>query len=93
MCGTRAAADGWQEEYSSNLVVNMGFVQGGACPFTFRHPAREVFMSVHGDDFTYIGGKSDLDWFQASMRELYELTKQPRIGPGADDAKASDPLD
>ena len=87
MYGTRAAADGWQEEYSSNLVVNMGFVQGGACPCMFRHPTREIVMSVHGDDFTYAGGKSDLDWFESSMEELYELTKQPRIGPGAHDAK------
>ena len=28
MYGTRAAADGWQEEYSTSLVSKMGFVHG-----------------------------------------------------------------
>ena len=36
MYGTRPAADGWQEEYSTALV-RMGFVQGLASPNVFRH--------------------------------------------------------
>ena len=43
--------------------------------------------TVHGDDFTTIGPKSDLDWFGGNMKKHYECTIQPRIGPGADDAK------
>ena len=87
MYGTRAAADGWQEEYSVTLVSALGFVQGLACPCVFRHPEREVVVSVHGDDFTAAGSKNELDWFEASMNEHYELTAQPRIGPGEQDAK------
>ena len=37
MYGTRAAADGWHEEYSTSLVTKMGFVQGVSCPCVFRH--------------------------------------------------------
>ncbi len=36
MYGTRAAADGWQEECST-AMVKLGFVQGDASPNVFRH--------------------------------------------------------
>ena len=51
MYGTRAAADGWQEEYSTSMV-KLGFVQGDASPNVFRHYGRQITASVHGDDFT-----------------------------------------
>ena len=87
MYGTRAAADGWQDEYSSTMVVELGFVQGGSSPCLFRHPSRTLVSTVHGDDFTTVGDKSDLDWFESELAKHYELTTQPRIGPGSDDAK------
>ena len=87
MYGTRAAADGWQEEYSASLVSKMGFVQGQSCPCVFRHSERDIVVTVHGDDFTSVGGKPDLDWFEEAMKGSYELTIQPRLGPGREDAK------
>ena len=87
MYGTRAAADGWQEEYSAALVAEMGFVQGVSSPCVFRHPQRQVALSVHGDDFTAAGAKEELDWFEAELRRKYELTAQARIGPSPEDAK------
>ena len=51
MYGTRPAADGWQEEYST-MLVGLGFRQGGASPNVFYHPVRKIATSVHGDDFT-----------------------------------------
>ncbi len=87
MYGTRAAADGWQEEYSSFLVENLGFTQGRSSPCVFRHPERQLIVSVHGDDFTAAGAKSELDWYEDAMKEHYECTIQPRVGPGAKDAK------
>ena len=48
---------------------------------------REIVISVHGDDFTSVGAKEDIDWFEESMQELYELTIQPRLGPGPSDGK------
>ncbi len=44
-------------------------------------------MTVHGDDFTTVGPKEDLDWLEEQMQEHYELTIQPRMGPGPGDAK------
>ncbi len=87
MYGTRAAADGWQEEYSTFLVETLKFSQGASSPCVFRHPTKELVMSVHGDDFTTVGAKEDLDWLESEMQAHYELTIQPRLGPGDGDAK------
>ncbi len=87
MYGTRAAADGWQEEYSSFMVETLGFTQGKSSPCVFRHPSRQLITSVHGDDFTTAGAKDDLDWYEKEMLKHYECTVQPRIGPGEKDAK------
>ena len=87
MYGTRRAAEGWQEEYSTFLVHTLGFAQGSACPNLFKHHAKGIVCSVHGDDFTSSGPKSSLDWLEESIKEKYEATIQPRLGPGRDDAK------
>ncbi len=86
MYGTRSAADGWQEEYST-LLVSLGFKQGNACPNVFRHAERKIVMSVHGDDFTSCGSKPSLDWLEEAIKEHYELDIGPRMGPGPQDAK------
>ena len=87
MYGTRSAADGWQEEYSSFLVETLDFEQGMSSPCLFSHPSRQLVCSVHGDDFTTTGAKCDLDWFEGMIQEHYECTVQGRLGPGPDDAK------
>ena len=86
MCGTRAAADGWQEEYST-LLVALGFCQGDASPNVFRHHEKQITTSVHGDDFTSSGPANELDWMEKMLAEHYELTIAPRMGPGPNDAK------
>ncbi len=84
--GTRMAADGWQEEYST-LLIRLGFRQGVACPNAFFHAERQITCSVHGDDFTSSGPKPALDWLESSIQAEYEVTIGPRLGPGPDDAK------
>ena len=86
MYGTRMAADGWQEEYST-LLIRLGFRQGTASPNVFHHPTQQIACSVHGDDFTSSGPASELDWFEESVAKEYEVTIGPRLGPGPDDAK------
>ena len=41
MYGTRDAADGWQEEYSTSLIA-LGFTQGRASPCLFAHRVIEI---------------------------------------------------
>lgn len=86
MYGTRAAADGWQQEYAG-FLRSVGFVQGAACPCLFRHDRRGLAVSVHGDDFTSVGQKCELDWFEGVLEAKYELKKGGRLGPGPSDCK------
>ena len=74
MYGTRAAADGWQQEYSG-FLRSIGFTQGVACPCLFVDSKRQLAISVHGDDFTTAGPKHQLDWFEAALAERYERSK------------------
>ena len=86
MYGTRRAADGWQEEYST-LMIRIGFRQGESCPNVFYHSEKRIVCSVHGDDFTSSGPKPSLDWFETAVAEEYEISIGPRLGPGPGDAK------
>ena len=86
MYGTRRAAEGWQDEYSTRLV-EAGFVQGMASACVFHHEQRGIAVSVHGGDFTATGPKDQLDWFEGKLKENYGLTVGGRLGPGPKDDK------
>ena len=86
MYGTRRAAEGWQEEYSTRLCV-AGFTQGEASPCVFTHRERAIAVSVHGEDFTAAGPTNQLDWFEGVLRGHYELTVGGKLGPGPSDDK------
>ena len=86
MYGTRAAADGWQQEYSG-FLRSIGFRQGAACPCLFINSDRQLAVSVHGDDFTTAGPKCEIDWFEKLLEQKYELKKGGRLGPGDGDTK------
>ncbi len=86
MYGTRPAADGWQEEYST-LLVSLGFRQGDACPNVFYHTAKQIVTSVRSDDFTPSGPADARDWMEAAIGEHHDLDISPRMGPGPADAK------
>ena len=88
MYGTRMAADGWQEEYST-MLLKLGFKQGRACPNAFSHLERGITTSVHGDDSTSSGPKGALDWLEKAIVETYEITIGPRLGPGPEDGKGT----
>ena len=86
MYGTRPAADGWQEEYST-LLVRLGFTQGKGSANVFRHDAQKISCSVHGDDFIATGPADALDWYEGAVASEYEIAVGPRLGPGPKDAK------
>ena len=74
MYGTDGAAEGWQDECSFR-PIEAGFVQGMASPCVFNHPGEGMAVSVHGDNFTAVGPKSELDRF--------EKTESGNLGPEA----------
>ena len=84
MNGTQRAAEGWQDEYSSNMV-EAGFIQGIASSCVSHHITCNIACSVHRDYFTAAGAKPELDWFEATLKKTYELTVGGRLGPGPND--------
>ena len=48
---------------------------------------KDVVVTVHGDDFTAVGPKSSLDWYEAELKKLYELKVGGRLGPAPEDDK------
>ena len=58
-----------------------------ACPCLFANSDRQLYISVHGDDFTTAGPKVEIDWFERLLEQKYELTKGGRLGPGDSDTK------
>ena len=65
----------------------MGFVRGNASACVFRHIARRLVASVHGDDFTVCGPKKHFDWMRHEMLKKFELTENGRLEPSTDDDK------
>ena len=58
--GTLDAARNWEEEYSSYLE-SIGFIRGISTPSVFYHESREIRVVAHGDDFTLLGWREQLN--------------------------------
>ncbi len=77
--GTRDAAQNWAKEYT-NTLRTLGFNVGKATPCSFKHCERELFITVHGDDFTVTGPEEDLRWLETKFSDKYEI-KASMLGP------------
>ena len=60
---------------------------GGRVPCISVHNDKKVATRVHGDDFTSVGAKCDVDWLEKLMEAKYDLRKGGMLGPGKEDAK------
>ena len=65
--GTRDAALNWTEEYTSRLIA-LCFTAERATPCNFWHEERELFVTVHGDDFTIVRPMEFLEWQSADLK-------------------------
>ena len=77
--GTRDAGAIWEDTYRGALE-QMGFQSGTASPCCFYHPARRLHLVVHGDDFTTLGLKDDLNWMETELARHFELKIKGRLG-------------
>ena len=84
--GFRPAAQAWEELYASKLM-GVGFVRGDGSPVAFYHPERDLAVVVHGDDFTFSGTDSHLDWIELLMKGWFEVKVRARLGPDVKDDK------
>ena len=81
--GTRDAGMLWEDTYSSCLE-SLGFVRGLANPCCFRHSTKDLAVVVHGDDFTSLGPRADLTWFETELAKSFEVKLRGRVGEPAD---------
>ena len=78
--GTRDAAQCWEREYVK-FMTRIGFVCGKSSPCIFWHAEKGIRAVVHGDDFTIMGQRDELDWFRAEMRKSFTIKVKARLGP------------
>ena len=70
--GTRDAAQNWTITYTK-FLLSLGFVKGSASPCNFWHQAKDVSLTVHGDDFLIVAPSSSLKWLKYSMESKFEI--------------------
>jgi hypothetical protein len=80
MYGTRDAAFNWETTYRE-FLEDCGFKTGRASPCVLWIEARDTRVVVHGDDFTVLGFKDDLDWFRGEIQKKFEVKLRGRLGP------------
>ena len=80
--GTRDAAQNWTREYTE-FLESIGFRAGLASPCNFFHKQKELFLTVHRDDFTITGRMEALSWIR---REMETNLKSPPNVLGPDEA-------
>ena len=70
--GTRDAGKLWEDHYTL-VMEGLGFRAGTSDPCVFFNEARNLTCVVHGDDFTTLGLDEDLDRFEKSLQESFEI--------------------
>ena len=86
MYGTRDAAQNWGHAYTQ-FMCDTGFKRRISSPCVFWNEEREIRCVVHGDDFTVLGRRQDLDWFWNQISTKFQSKHRGRIGPEASDTK------
>ena len=86
MYGTQDAPNIWQAHYSS-ILLGAGYERGKSNASVFYHPAHDVRVMVHGDDFLALGDQMHLNELERLLRKSYELKCLGIIGDQADDKK------
>lgn len=84
--GMREAASAWELDYSLKLKGE-GFVEGASARTVFYNAETKTRCVVHGDDFTFLGYKSELQKVKAKMAEWYELKVRGILGTDEGDMR------
>ena len=75
MYGTRAAADGWQQE-PSTLLKSIGFRHGSASLCVFMHAEKGIATTVRGDYFMSSALKCELDLVGVEVQSQVEVQER-----------------
>ena len=79
--GTRDAGKSWEDTYTL-AMENMGFTAGTSNPCVFGNEEKQLMCVVHGDNFTTLGLDEDLNEFEQTLQENFEIKIRGRLGEG-----------
>ena len=77
--GTRDAGKLW-EDTCTRVMEGMGFRAGISNPCVSFHESRSLSVVVHGDGFTTLGTDAELDWFETTIEEFFEIKIKGSVG-------------
>ena len=77
LSGTRDAPANW-EAAIKDVMLALGFLQAKSNAFLYFHEERNIRIEVHGDDFTGVGPKSELEWFASELKKFCGSTWNSR---------------
>ena len=80
LCGTRDAAQNWEEELASTLS-DLKLTRGLACPYVCQGciKGEHVVATVHGDDITICGESLAVELLIETISRKYESKKQVKM--------------
>ena len=64
-----------------DVTLSLGFLQAKSNACLYFHEERNIRIEVHGDNFTGVGPKSDLEWFAAGLKKVRTLGMRGIGGP------------
>jgi len=70
--GTIDARKLWEDCYTQ-VRNSMGFQTGVSNPCAFYHPARNITIVVHGDDFTALATDDERNWYETEFHKYFEI--------------------
>lgn len=78
--GTRDAPANW-EAAIKEVMLSIGFLQARSNSCLYYHPEKQIRLEVHGDDFTGVGAKSELQWLADSLKKHWTIELRGILGP------------
>ena len=81
MYGCRDAGYNWEMTIFQFFTKKLGFKQGASSPCVYYHPQRDIRTTVHGDDFTTLASREQLEWLHAEMSAEWEIVVRHILGP------------
>ena len=78
MCGTRDAAQNWEEEMATTLSQQSQIDKGSACSCVWKGHIKgeHIVATVRGDDITIGGERSAVEFLIRMISKKYEIKKQ-----------------
>ena len=78
--GTCDAPANWEAAIKAVMML-IGFQQAKSNSCLYYHAEKQIRIEVHGDDFTGVGPKAELECFAAELRKHWTIDVRGILGP------------